>query len=66
MTSWRTGLGGGSETQKEGEGMKSYTKKETTNFSDSADAVDEEREELRLRARYEAGVGSLCAENESL
>lgn len=25
--------------------MKSYTKKETTNFSDSADAVDEEREE---------------------
>lgn len=46
--------------------MKSYTKKETTNFSDSADVVDEEREELRLRARYEAGVGSLCAENESL
>lgn len=46
--------------------MKSYTKKETANFSDPADAVDEEREELRLRARCEAGVGSLCAENESL
>ena len=35
--------------------MKNHTKEETATFRDSESAMDEEREELRMRARCEAG-----------
>ena len=46
---------GGSETKKEGQGMKNHTKEETATFRGSEAPAGEEREELRMKARCEAG-----------
>ena len=41
------------------EGVKNYTKAETTNFGDTADIVGEERKERRMRARCEAWLAAV-------
>lgn len=57
MTPRRAGLEAAARPQRR-EGVKNYTKAETTNFSDSADIGGEEREERRVRARCEAWLAA--------